>query len=197
MNKYFLTTNDVETTSLVHHALTAEAGKLVMTQGLPRLLDLYAKYNVKSTFFFTGEIVEQFPEVVKLILPYNHEVGCHGYSHQVHEAFDVLSHDKQVEHLTITKKMLEDLSGEEVISFRAPALRVNADTPKALAQTGFLIDSSVASQRFDFFFSYGSFKKFKNLITPRKPYYTSIDDLKEKGKVRYWKYLYLRCYILT
>jgi peptidoglycan/xylan/chitin deacetylase (PgdA/CDA1 family) len=60
--------------------------------------------------------------------------------------------EKQIRHLEETKKLLEDISGLEVISFRAPALRVNDDTPKALISTGYKIDSSVASQRFDFFY---------------------------------------------
>ena len=45
-------------------------------------------------------------------------------------------------------------------TFRAPALRVNEYTVQALHKTGFLIDSSIASQRFDMFMSLGTIKKF-------------------------------------
>jgi peptidoglycan/xylan/chitin deacetylase (PgdA/CDA1 family) len=46
-----LLTNDVETTSIAYGILSDEAGKLVSEQGLPRLLELYDKFNIKSTFF--------------------------------------------------------------------------------------------------------------------------------------------------
>lgn len=71
-----------------------------------------------------------------------------------------------VDHLKTSKKLLEDLSGQEVISFRAPALRLNGYTPLALTEVGFKIDSSVASQRFDLFFSYGGRQKDKSSALP-------------------------------
>ncbi|MBP9192988.1 MAG: polysaccharide deacetylase family protein [Ignavibacteria bacterium] len=148
---------------------------------MPALLDLYAGYNIKTTFFFTGYIAKLVPEVVKMILPYGHEVGSHGMSHIKENGFDVMPLNKQITHLKDSKKILEDISGEEVISFRAPALRVNQDTAVALAETNFLIDSSIASQRFDMFMSFGGLKKMKWLIAPRCPYRTKSNNLFSKG----------------
>lgn len=96
-----------------------------------------------------------------MILPYGHEVGSHGLSHKKEDGFDVLPLDKQIEHLKESKNILEDICGNEVISFRSPALRVNEHTGIALAEAGFKIDSSIASQRFDLFLSFGGFKKIK------------------------------------
>lgn len=152
-----------------------------MNEGMPILLDIYKRYNVKSTFFFTGYIAETFPDIVRMITDDGHEVACHAYSHSSELAFDVLTLDEQIEHLKKAKTILEDVSGEEVISFRAPALRVNEYTVSALEKVGFKIDSSVASQRFDMFFSFGSIKKMKWLGAPRKPYYTHDRDLAKKG----------------
>jgi len=179
--KYCLLTNDVETTSIWFNILRPETGYKVYKEGMPALLDLYAQYNIKSTFFFCGDIVRLYPDVVKIILPYGHEVASHGWSHEINETFDVMPLKKQIEHLKISKKTLEDLSGQEVITFRAPALRVNQFTPQALIQSGFKIDSSIPSQRFDFFLSFGSFKKLKWLTAPRLSYITSINDLTKKG----------------
>lgn len=179
--KYCLLTNDVESHSIWYNCLRDETGLQVLKEGMPLLLDIYAKHNIQSTFFFTGYIAQKFPQVVKMILPFGHEVGCHGLSHRVEDAFDVLSYEEQVKHLCTSKKILEDISGQEVISFRAPALRVNQYTPLALAETGFKIDSSVASQRFDMFLSFGSLKKLKWLIAPRLPYRTREDDLFKSG----------------
>jgi peptidoglycan-N-acetylglucosamine deacetylase len=179
--KYGLLTNDVETTSIWFNSLRDETGLKVLREGMPMLLDLYAKHNIKSTFFFTGYIAKLYPEVVKMIQPYGHEVGSHGLIHDPKQAFDVLSFPEQLNHLTESKKILEDIAGVEVISFRAPALRVNKDTPRALIQTGFKIDSSIAPQRFDFFMSFGGYKKLKWFLCPRSPYYTDHNSLFRKG----------------
>jgi peptidoglycan-N-acetylglucosamine deacetylase len=179
--KYCLLTNDVETTSIVNNILSDKTGELVLKEGMPILLDLYKKFNIQSTFFFTGEIAKKFPEVVKMILPYGHEVACHGLTHRVDRAFDILSLSEQIKHLTKSKKILEDICGKDIISFRSPGLRVNEFTVEALEKTGFLVDSSIASQRFDMFMSFGSIKKIKWLVAPRVPYKTNNKSLYKKG----------------
>ncbi len=181
MKKYCLLSNDVETTSIWHNTLRDETGYKVLKEGMPLLLDLYAKYDVKSTFFFTGYIANLYPEIVKMVQPYGHEVGSHGLSHEKEDGFDIMPLDRQIQHLKESKKILEDISGEEVISFRAPALRVNNDTAIALIEAGYKIDSSVASQRFDMFMSFGGVKKLNWLTAPRLPYRTSSKSLFKKG----------------
>lgn len=181
MKKYCLLSNDVETTSIWHNALRDETGYKVLKEGMPKLLDLYEKYNIKSTFFFTGYIAKLYPEIVKMIIPFGHEVGSHGLSHKKEDGFDVMPLKKQIIHLQESKNILENISGEEVISFRAPALRVNNDTAIALVETDYKIDSSVASQRFDMFMSFGGFQKLNWLTAPRLPYITQPGSLFKKG----------------
>lgn len=181
-DKYCLITNDVETTSIYFNSLRPETGYKVLKEGMPLLLDLYSKFEIRSTFFFCTDIVKLYPNIIKMVIPYGHEVASHGYSHEVNETFDNMPYEKQLQHLLLSKKMLEDISGQEVISFRAPALRINKFTPAALAEAGFKIDSSVPSQRFDFFLSFGSINKFKWILAPRKPYRTRPKDLTRKGE---------------
>jgi len=179
--KYCLLSNDVETTSIWHNTLRDETGYKVLTEGMPLLLDLYAKYNIKSTFYFTGYIAKLFPEIVKMVVPYGHEVGSHGLSHTKENGFDVMPLEKQIVHLKTSKDIIENIIGEEIISFRAPALRVNNDTAIALSESNYKIDSSVASQRFDMFMSFGGVKKLNWLTAPRLPYRTNKDSLFKKG----------------
>lgn len=181
MKKTLLLTNDVETTSIWHNSLRDETGIKVYKEGMPRLLDLYSKHNIKSTFFFTGYIAKLVPNIVKMIIKDGHEVASHGMSHIKENGFDVMPLEKQIRHLKNSKTLLEDISGEEVISFRAPALRVNQNTVIALTETGYKIDSSVSPQRFDFFFSFGSLNKLKWITAPRLPYRTSTESLFKKG----------------
>ena len=181
MSKYCILTNDVETHSIWFNTLRDETGQKVLEEGMPLLLDIYKKFNIKSTFYFVGDMAEKFPDVVKMILPYGHEVASHGWSHEVNQAFDVLSFEEQKDHLIRSKNILEDISKQKVISFRAPALRVNHHTPLALAEAGFTNDSSVASQRFDMFLSFGGIKKLNWMRAPRLPYRTAPDNLFKKG----------------
>lgn len=177
-----LITNDVETTSILNHALRDKTGEVVLHQGMPRLLDLYDQYGVKATFFYTGRIAQLYPEVVRMAHRRGHEVGSHGLTHEVDKAFDVLSREEQLSHLRQSKQILEDIIGEEVVSFRAPAARVDKRIPEVLLGAGFKVDSSVSSQRLDMMFSFGAMKKMHWLTAPRKAYFTCPDNVFRKGE---------------
>lgn len=179
--RYCLLTNDVETTSIWFNTLRDETGQKVLREGMPALLDIYRDLNIKTTFFFTGYIAKLFPDLIKLAMAEGHEIASHGKSHLPENGFDIMPFEKQKRHLLYTKKLLEDISGQEVISFRAPALRVNKNTAKALIETGHKIDSSVASQRFDFFLSFGGYNKLKWLTAPRMPYRVDPNNIFKKG----------------
>ena len=178
---YCLITNDVETTSILNHKLRDKTGEYVLKQGMPRLLDMYDKYGVKATFFYTGRIAQLYPDVVKMAHDRGHEVGSHGLTHEVSKAFDILSPEEQLSHLKQSKQILEDIIGEEVVSFRAPAARVDKGFPQILSEAGFKVDSSMSSQRLDMMFSFGALKKLHWLTAPRKAYYTQSDNIFKKG----------------
>jgi hypothetical protein len=92
----------------------------------------------------------------------------------------MLGYEEQVEELKIAKDVIEAAAGR-IESFRAPMLRINEATVRALEETGFQSDSSVASQRFDGPLTFGSKKKLKWLIAPRKPYMLSYDSVVKSG----------------
>jgi len=48
----------------------------------PRLLEILAKENVTACFFLTGEKVEKYPDIVRMIADQGHTIGSHGYQHQ-------------------------------------------------------------------------------------------------------------------
>lgn len=176
-----LITNDVETTSILNHKLRDKTGEYVLNQGMPRLLDLYDKYKVKATFFYTGYIARLYPQVVKMAYERGHEVGSHGLTHEVNQAFDVLSPEEQLSHLKQSKQILEDIIGDEVVSFRAPAARVDKGSPTILQEAGFKVDSSVSSQRLDMMFSFGALKKLHWLTAPRKAYFAQNENIFKRG----------------
>ena len=177
---YFLATNDVEEISVANNNYNDKSAKITANVGMPRLINLYSKYDVEGTFYFTGTFAEKFPESVQLVKDHGHEVASHGYSHSVDHAFDVLSNKDQYVHLSKSKRVLEGIAGR-VQSFRAPALRLGEYTPKILEKLGFKTDSSVASQRFDGPFTFGASNKLKWLTTPRLPYYMKSNNPYKEG----------------
>lgn len=179
--RYCLLTNDVEDTSIWLNTYRDETALKVLNEGLPVLLEIYKNFGIRSTFFITAYVAKLYPELVKMILKYEHEIGSHGKSHLPENGFDVMDFNKQKRHLEYSKKLLEDLSGKEVISFRSPSLRVSKITAKALIETGYRIDSSIASQRFDFFLSFGGFNKLRWITAPRLPYKTDEYNIFKKG----------------
>lgn len=180
-DRYCLMTNDVETTSILNHKLRDKTGEYVLRQGMPRLLDLYERYGVKATFFYTGYIARLYPDVVRMAHSKGHEIGSHGLTHEVSQAIDILPRLIQLEHLATSKKILEDITGEEVISFRAPAARVDKKFCEVLNEAGYKIDSSVSSQRLDMFLSFGSLKKLNWITAPRKAYFTRENNIFRRG----------------
>ena len=172
---------DVETTSIWHNCLRDSTGKRVANEAVPRILEMFREKEIETTFFVTGYFARLFPDCVKKISEHGHEIGSHSLYHDKHHGHDVTDLQTQIKHLGTSKQILEDITGQEVISFRAPALRVNEFTGPALAETGFKIDSSIASQRFDMFLSFGALNKLKWITAPRLPYRTAADNLFKKG----------------
>jgi polysaccharide deacetylase family protein (PEP-CTERM system associated) len=51
--------------------------------GLEPLLKLLDRHRVRGTFFILGYLAERHPDAVEAIAAAGHEVGSHGYAHQV------------------------------------------------------------------------------------------------------------------
>ncbi|MDB5106646.1 MAG: polysaccharide deacetylase [Fibrobacteres bacterium] len=52
-------------------------------QNMERLLELMRVHDVKATFFVLGWVADRFPEVVRMIDREGHEIGTHGYNHDL------------------------------------------------------------------------------------------------------------------
>ena len=50
--------------------------------GSPRLLKLFERYGIKTTWFIPGHPIETFPEQMAAVVEAGHEVGMHGYTHE-------------------------------------------------------------------------------------------------------------------
>ncbi len=118
-----------------------------MEEGLPELLDLFKKENIKATFFVTGMMAKQYPDLIHRIPDEGHELGCHGYTHT---RFDRMEKEEAKIALQQAGKVLRQFE-KNLVSFRAPNLQFPKNYLKLLEEEGFLYDSSVAAYKPPFF----------------------------------------------
>ncbi len=112
--------------------------------GLDRLLGLLDIHDTKATFFTLGWIGEQYPQLIRQLTDEGHEVASHGYSHE--KVYD-LSQMGFREDIRKAKTILEDISGKEVIAFRAPFFSITKESLWALdivKEEGYDIDCSIS-----------------------------------------------------
>lgn len=121
-----------------------------------RVLDELDKYGLKGTFFCVGQLASTFPKVIHEIVERGHEVGCHS---NIHTWLDKMTPEELRNDTTEALKVLEDVSGQKVVSYRAPAFSI---TPKnrwavnILAECGIMNDASIFPTNRDF----GGYKNF-------------------------------------
>ena len=131
-----------------------------------RLLQLFQEYQVRATFFVLGWVARHCPALVREIYSAGHEIGSHGYSHQM---INRGSRKDFREDLRLSKAILEEQSGREVRCFRAPSYSITSRTLWALEilkQEGIQCDSSIFPIVHDYYGIPDS---------PRFPHYKSLD----------------------
>lgn len=121
-----------------------------------RLMDELDRLGIKATFFCVGQLAKEFPEVVKTIAMRGHEVGCHSNEHTW---LNKMSEDTLRKDTTEAIKILEDVSEQKVVSYRAPAFSVTQENKWAvnvLEECGIENDASIFPTNRDF----GGYKGF-------------------------------------
>ncbi|GAB4538300.1 MAG: DUF3473 domain-containing protein [Anaerolineae bacterium] len=112
--------------------------------GLDKLLNLFAEFDIRATFFILTWNVERDPRIVYKIHSAGHEIACHGRVHTLLYNYpDPRSFRTQLERSVRT---LEDLTGEAVLGYRAPAFTIVPRTwwvLDILVELGFKYDASI------------------------------------------------------
>jgi len=57
--------------------------ELRVMQSCGRVLDLLEKHRTRATFFVLGYIADKLPGLIRDIEERGHEIGTHGYNHQL------------------------------------------------------------------------------------------------------------------
>jgi len=110
---------------------------------IDEILEFLDGFGIQGTFFVLGIIAKEQPNVIEKIATAGHEIGSHGFTHR--RLFN-LSKKEAILQLELSKKYLEDVSGQRVIGFRAPEYSIiekNEFLLDELKRLGYLYDSSL------------------------------------------------------
>src|SRR5262245_2974175 len=108
-----------------------------------RILGLLDEHGVKGTFFILAWNAERHPDLVRRIARAGHEIASHGHRHRL--IFDQTPAEF-AEDLRRSKDILEDLTGEPVLGYRAPSFSLTTRSIWALdvlLEAGLRYDSSI------------------------------------------------------
>ena len=127
---------------------------------LSRILDVLDECGIQSTFFCTGMMAVDFPQVVKLIESRGHEIGCHSHRHTW---MNKMTEAEAREDTHTAVDALEQCIGQKVVSYRAPAFSIGESNKwmfEILAENGIERDASIFPAARDF----GGFPQFKEHV---------------------------------
>jgi peptidoglycan/xylan/chitin deacetylase (PgdA/CDA1 family) len=107
--------------------------------GTPRLLKLFEKCNLRTSWFIPGHSIETFPDQVRMVADAGHEIGAHGYLHE-----NPVSMTPAQEEAVLVRsiELVEKLSGRAPRGYVAPWWEMSSVTAELLLKYGFAYDHS-------------------------------------------------------
>ena len=106
-------------------------------------LRILEAHDIRATFFVLGWVAEREPFLVREIRDRGHEIGSHGYAH---ELVFRQSPERFREDLKRSVDAIASVTGEMPVGYRAPSFSINNDCLWALdiiAEMGFQYDASI------------------------------------------------------
>lgn len=103
-------------------------------EDFPQIMEVLDKHNVKTTFFMTGEWVENYPECVKILVEKGHDLGNHSATHP---DMTTLSKEKQKEQILAVHNAVKELTGYEMELFRPPYGAYNNEVIRTCYELGY------------------------------------------------------------
>jgi peptidoglycan-N-acetylglucosamine deacetylase len=113
--------------------------------GVPRLLDLFQRRQMRTSWFVPGHSIETFPEQFQRIVDEGHEVGVHGYSHENPIA---MSREQETAVLDRCIELIESVAGRRPTGYVAPWWEFSTVTNELLLERGIKYDHSLMHNDF-------------------------------------------------
>jgi peptidoglycan-N-acetylglucosamine deacetylase len=107
--------------------------------GSPRLLRLFDRLGLPTTWFIPGHSIETFPREMQAVADAGHEVGAHGYCHENPVA---MTPEQERDVLLRSIELVEKLAGRVPRGYVAPWWEMSEHTAALLLENGFSYDHS-------------------------------------------------------
>jgi peptidoglycan/xylan/chitin deacetylase (PgdA/CDA1 family) len=111
--------------------------------GVPRLLDLYDRFDVKSTWFTPGHTVDTFSKQCMEVLDRGHEFGHHGYYHEIPPG---ITRDTEKRLMELAFDSFKKVLGLRPVGYRSPYWDYSDNTLDLVEEFGFRYDSSLMAR---------------------------------------------------
>lgn len=108
--------------------------------GMPRILDLMKKEDIKASFFVPAVTALLYPDEQRRVIAEGHEIGLHGWIHEVNTAVPP-QHEREL-HLRAADT-LEKVTGVRPVGMRTPSWDFSEVTLAVERELGLLYDSSL------------------------------------------------------
>ena len=114
--------------------------------GTPRLVNLFKRLGVKTTWFIPGHSIETFPNQTAMVVDAGHEIGIHGYSHE-----NPISMTPEQEEVVLDKciELVTKVSGRRPTGYVAPWWEFSPVTNELLLKKGIKYDHSLMHKDFE------------------------------------------------
>ncbi len=104
-------------------------------EGLPRLLTLWDKHDIKVTSHMVGKAVQVNPELAKEIVNRGHEAAAHG---MIWESQYAMSRDQEKKFIADNVRVIREITGVTPIGYNCNWLRRSVNTISILQELGFV-----------------------------------------------------------
>ena len=108
--------------------------------GAPRLLNLFGRLGIKTTWFIPGHSIETFPAQMQAVADAGHEIGIHGYTH---ENPIEMTREQETAVLDKSIELVTRLSGKRPTGYVAPWWEFSRVTNELLLERGIKYDHSL------------------------------------------------------
>ena len=114
--------------------------------GTPRLVNLFKRFGIKTTWFIPGHSIETFPKEMKAVADAGHEIGIHGYTHE-----NPISMTPSQEEEVLDKciELVAKVSGRRPTGYVAPWWEFSPVTNELLLKRGIKYDHSLMHKDFE------------------------------------------------
>jgi peptidoglycan/xylan/chitin deacetylase (PgdA/CDA1 family) len=109
-------------------------------QGVPRILEILKKFDVKASFFVPAVTALLYPDEQRRVAADGHEIGVHGWIHERNSELPLQAErDLQMR----SADVLEKVTGARPVGIRTPSWDFSPNTLAITKEMGLLYDSSL------------------------------------------------------